>query len=182
MQQQRCNNKDATPKIHQMKIQRTKMRQKNTKNTDAKNRDATKGKHAIKRHKYWCQKKQLQACSTLCALIKVDLFWDIVVGCRWSAESILKPSLLVIRNCNFTVVVLWKVDMCIVIIKQNLSEQICDLSNFVPNFQQHLFWRLHRMRLGTVWTLFHPLWTFELLLGHIKHPFLGDGNHSENQE
>ena len=48
--------------------------------------------------------------------------------------------------------------------------------------QTHLFWRLRHMKLGTVSTLFHPLWPFQLFLGDIKHLLLADGEHSENQE
>ena len=114
------------------------------------------------------------------------LLRDAVVCRRGSAEGILKPSLLQVSHCNYTGVVFRKEG-----IKQNIFfEQICRVLNVVPVSHRqtfsvrspHLFWRLRHMKLGTVWTLFHPLWTFELLLGHIKHPLLGDSSHSENQE
>lgn len=73
---------------------------------------------------------------------------------------------------------------------KHFLEQLCQVLNVVSVSHRqtfsvrtpHLFWKLRHMKLGTVWTLFHPLWTFELLLGHIKHPLLGDSRHSENQE
>ena len=114
------------------------------------------------------------------------LLRDAVVCRRGSAEGILEPSLLQVSHCNYTGVVFRKEG-----IKQNIFfEQICRVLNVVPVSHRqtfsvrspHLFWKLRHMKLGTVWTLFHPLWTFELLLGHIKHPLLGDSRHSENQE